>query len=103
YAIKVLNGLTNVTNSGTITGSIDLGATPGTLVNAAGGTLNTGVVYNVGENSLHNHGTLSIGLGSVADTTVLNGRLNQYEGGRTVVTIDAANAQATNDRLVVNG
>ncbi|MGE4369626.1 MAG: autotransporter domain-containing protein [Burkholderiaceae bacterium] len=103
YAIKVVDGLTNVTNNGTITGSIDLGATPGTVTNAAEGVMNKGPVYSVGGNSLNNYGTLNIGLAETVGTTTLDGRLNQYEGGRTVFTIDAANALAPHDTLVVNG
>jgi hypothetical protein len=102
YAMMAGVGVTNVTNSGTITGSVDLGSTPGTFINQNGGTLNQGAVYIVGNNSLHNYGTINIGDEDSVGTTNLNGRLVQYDTGRLVVTFDALGEQ-TNDRLIVDG
>ena len=102
YAIMTDYGVTNIDNYGTITGSVDLGSTPGTFTNESSGTLNKGAVYKVGNNSLHNYGTINIGQADSVGTTNLEGRLVQYESGRTVVTFDAL-ADQTHDRLIVDG
>jgi len=102
YAIMAGVGKTNVTNSGTVTGSVDLGSDPGTFTNESGGVLNKGAVYKVGNNSLHNYGTINIGDEDSVGTTNLEGRLVQYEGGRFMVTLDALGEQ-TSDRLIVDG
>jgi hypothetical protein len=102
YAIMAGVGKTNVTNSGTVTGSVDLGSDPGTFTNESGGVLNKGAVYKVGNNSLHNHGTINIGDEDSVGTTNLEGRIVQYDSGRMVVTFDSLGEQ-TNDRLIVDG
>ncbi len=102
YAIMTDGGITNVYNYGTITGSVDLGSTPGTFTNEQGGVLNKGAVYKVGNNSLHNYGTINIGDESSLGTTNLQGRFVQHEGGRLIVTFDALNEQST-DQLIVDG
>jgi uncharacterized protein with beta-barrel porin domain len=102
YAIRTDFGTTNVKNEGTVTGSVDLGSTPGTFANESDGVLNKGAVYNVGNNSLHNHGTINIGQEATVETTNLEGRMVQYDSGRTLVTFDVL-GEHTNDRLIVDG
>jgi len=102
YAIMTDYGVTNVDNFGTITGSVDLGSNPGTFNNQSGGVLNKGAVYKVGNNSLHNRGTINIGEEGSAGTTNLEGRIVQYDSGRMLVTFDVLGEQ-TNDRLIVDG
>jgi len=102
YAIRTDNGTTNVTNAGTIIGSVDLGSTPGTFTNESGGVLKKGPVYKVGDNSLHNYGTINIGNEDSVSTTNLEGRIVQYDSGRTLVTFDVLGEQS-NDRLIVDG
>jgi hypothetical protein len=102
YAIMTGVGKTNVTNSGTVTGSVDLGSDPGTFTNESGGVLNKGAVYKVGNNSLHSYGTINIGDEDSVATTNLEGRFVQYDEGRLVVTFDSLGEQA-NDLLIVDG
>tara|TARA_R110000850_G_scaffold276757_2_gene420015 strand:- start:53217 stop:59606 length:6390 start_codon:yes stop_codon:yes gene_type:complete len=104
YAIKTDYGLTNINNSGVITGSVDMGSTPGTFTNNQSGTLEMGNIYRVGNNSLHNYGTLQVGTEQSVATTTLYGTVHQYDSGRLVFTVDAAAASgAKHDKLVVNG
>ena len=90
-----------VNNAGTMTGSKDLGVNS-ELNNLPTGVLNTGALYKVGNNSLHNHGTINIGDEGSVGTTNFEGRIVQYDGGRMVVTFDAL-ADQTHDRLIVDG
>ncbi|QIM49835.1 hypothetical protein G9Q38_11975 [Pusillimonas sp. DMV24BSW_D] len=103
YAIKTDHGLTNINNSGVITGSVDMGSTPGTFTNKHTGTLEMGNIYRVGNNSLHNYGTLQVGTEQSVSTTTLYGTMHQYEGGRLVFTVDAAASGAKHDKLIVDG
>ena len=57
-AILANSGITNLTNSGTITGSINLGATPGSITNNAGGVLDPGATLVA--NTLTNNGTINL-------------------------------------------
>src|SRR5690606_29668175 len=103
YAIQADYGVTNVDNSGAITGSIDLGSTPGNVTNKATGILNAGASYRIDGSSLDNYGVLNVGLIDTVGTTTIDGRLNQYDSGRTVITVDAANVGATHDALAIKG
>ncbi|MBC7204141.1 MAG: autotransporter domain-containing protein, partial [Pusillimonas sp.] len=103
YGIKTDYGITNINNFGLIQGSVDMGSTPGTLTNNQSGTLEMGNIYRVGNNSLHNYGTLQVGTEQSVSTTTLYGTMHQYEGGRLVFTVDAAASGAKHDKLIVNG
>ncbi|RII82041.1 autotransporter outer membrane beta-barrel domain-containing protein [Neopusillimonas maritima] len=103
YGIKTDYGITNINNFGLIQGSVDMGSTPGTLTNNQSGTLEMGSIYRVGNNSLHNYGTLQVGTEQSVSTTTLYGTMHQYEGGRLVFTVDAASSGDKHDKLVVDG
>ncbi len=103
YAIRADHGITDVSNHGTITGSVDLGSTPGTFTNESDGVIHKGSVFHVGSSSLENHGTLHVGLGDTVGVTQFTGTFNQHEGGRTVFTVDALADDGTHDRLLVDG
>ena len=114
-AIYGTGGWTNVVNSGTITGNLDLdngggGGCTGascptvgsTFKNQAGGTLNTGAVVRLGAaGSLTNAGTLNIGGTGRIATTAVAGNLAQTATGRLVV--DTDHHAGTADRLDVQG
>ena len=93
-------GYTNVVNNGTISGSVNLGSTPGEFTN--NGTFNAGQTVVVANNSLHNYGTLSIGGQGSISNTQMQGRLVQYDSGKLIVTVDSAKA-IKNDYLIING
>jgi hypothetical protein len=91
-------GLTNVTNDGTITGSIRLGTTPGTVANA--GTLDTGSM--IVASSLTNAGKINVfGPGTIG-TTSLSGSYIQTGGGTLQVDVDSLATQPA-DLLQVGG
>ncbi|MGE4338698.1 MAG: beta strand repeat-containing protein, partial [Pigmentiphaga sp.] len=100
-AILADYGVTDVENHGTVTGSIDLGSTPGTVVNAASGVMHAGNSLRLAGSSLHNHGTLHIAGEASVGSTRLEGDLLQHPGGRLVFTVDPA-GQGT-DHLQVTG
>ena len=93
-------GYTNVLNSGTISGSVNLGATPGEFTNT--GTFNAGQTVVVANNSLHNYGVFSIGGQGSVSITQMQGRLVQYDSGKLIVTVDSAKAMKS-DYLTING
>lgn len=101
YAIMTDYGVTNVDNSGTITGSVSLGLTPGIYINQKSGIINAGRIYQVGNNSLHNYGTFNVGHEATVSTTRVQGRFVQHDTGRLVVTIDSSGQGS--DRLIVDG
>ena len=72
-------GLTDVSNTGTITGSINLGSTPGTITNNSGGQLNTGPTVVV--STLSNSGMVNVYGPNTIGTTDLTGAFTQTSGG----------------------
>jgi hypothetical protein len=92
-AIWANDGVTNVSNSGTITGNINLGATPGTITNNDGGTLQLG--SSTTASSLTNNGTVFVQGG----TTALNGNFTQ--GSTGIYSYDYA--AGVNHTLAVSG
>jgi len=84
-AIVARDGLTDVTNHGTITGSVDLGATPGDFHNY--GTFNAGPVVIVAKGTLNNYGTMVVG---EAGSTVISGGLRQDPAGKLLVQVPGA-------------
>ncbi|NCA71993.1 MAG: autotransporter outer membrane beta-barrel domain-containing protein, partial [Sphingobacteriia bacterium] len=122
WAISTESGIFNLTNNGTITGAIDLGAgtgqqsqisttsyagQPGAIGNY--GTINSG--YLIGTTSLFDYGRLSIyGDGRIGTTSVTQSypspapalRYNQLGSGVLAVDIDALSTQ-TADLLWVDG
>ena len=97
-AITTDYGLTNVNNAGTITGSINLGSTPGTIVNT--GLLNTGPTLVA--SLLTNNGIINVAGGGVIGTTALTGNLAQDSGGVLGVDVNSLTAQKA-DLLTVSG
>jgi hypothetical protein len=95
-AITANYGLTNVSNAGTITGSINLGSTPGIITNT--GLLNTGPT--VVASTLTNAGTMNVAGAGTVGTTNLTG--NFMGGGTLAVDINSLAAQKT-DLLTVSG
>ena len=90
-AIQTSDGYTNLVNDGTITGSVDLGATPGTIAN--NGTMNLGstVVTSVG--TFTNNGTISVFGDGRIGTTHLSGSKKDTTAGIYNVDIDALQSQ----------
>jgi hypothetical protein len=97
-AILTDSGYTNVTNAGTITGSIDLGGGDGTITN--NGVLNTGA--NVTTSLLTNNATLAVGGDGAIGSTTVYGNYTQTSTGRLLIDVDATNQQRT-DVLAVTG
>jgi uncharacterized protein YhjY with autotransporter beta-barrel domain len=100
-AITTGYGLTDVNNSGTITGNIELGSTPGTITNNAGGVLNTGAT--IVASSLTNAGTLNVGGTTAVGTTSLTGNYNQTSGGVLGVVINSLASSRQASMLTVSG
>jgi uncharacterized protein with beta-barrel porin domain len=84
-----------------MSGSVNLGSTPGEFTNT--GTFNAGQTVIVANNSLHNHGTFSIGGQASVSRTQMQGRYVQYDPGQLIVTVDSATKAAKNDFLAING
>lgn len=87
-AIYAIDGLTNVSNAGTITGSVVLGdsndpANMGSFTNALGATFNAGSIVVVSDNSLHNAGSLV-----VTRPTQITGSLKQSTTGELRLVFD---------------
>lgn len=97
-AILTNDGYTSVTNNGTITGSIDLGSTPGPIAN--NGVLNAGAA--VTTSVLTNAGTVNVGGSGAIGTTSLNGDFVQTSAGRLVADINVLAPQQA-DLLNVSG
>ncbi len=96
-AILANSSITNVSNAGTLAGSVDLGATPGGISNT--GTFNTG--SSIVASSLTNQGRLNIaGLGTVGSTQ-LSSNLTQAASGSIGIDIDSQ--AGTNDILNIAG
>ena len=93
-AIVTGSGLTALSNAGSITGSIDLGATPGNITNT--GTLNTGST--IAANTLTSTGRievagpLTIGTTSIGTATAY-ANLTQNQGGVLAIDIDSTAGQ----------
>jgi hypothetical protein len=89
-------GYANVTNNGTVTGSVYLNG--GTMSNAE--TYNTGPVM---QGNLGNSGTVNLGIPGARppQTTVVTGEFTQTGTGSLVVTIDSINK--ANSQLQVDG
>ena len=85
-AITTDYGITNISNSGTITGNILLGRTPGSVTNNAGGTLVLG--SQVTAASLQNSGTIRLQPG----TTTLTGNFAQSGTGQLTFAFDGVNS-----------
>ncbi|MFO0017620.1 MAG: autotransporter domain-containing protein [Synechococcaceae cyanobacterium] len=103
-AILANSGTTNVTieSGGTVTGSVDLGATPGDMTTDSGGTFNAGPTLVVASNTFTNAGNLFVaGPGRIGATTITGG-FAQAATGVMGVDINALAPQA-NDQLVVKG
>ncbi|MCC2112072.1 MAG: hypothetical protein KDJ16_08575, partial [Hyphomicrobiales bacterium] len=91
-----------IQNSGTITGSVDLGAGTNSFDNMAGGLFNAGPNVDLGAgNDLTNSGTVAPGSMGAVQTTALTGDYIQTAPGRFAVDVDGAGA--TNDRLNITG
>lgn len=101
-AIFANYGYTNVTiyQGGLVSGSVDLGSTPGDLNNY--GTFNAGPIVIVGNNSLHNYGLMRIGELRTVSRTDMKGRFVQHSKGRLEVTVDSL-AEAKADYVAVKG
>ena len=75
-AIQANSGYTNVTieSGGTVTGSVDLGSTPGDMTTDSGGTFNAGSTVVVAASTFTNAGTLfPFGPGRIGTTTLSGG------------------------------
>jgi uncharacterized protein with beta-barrel porin domain len=90
-AITTSYGLTDVYNSGVITGDILLGSNPGAITNNQGGVLNTGPT--IVASSLTNSGTLNVGGAQAVGTTSLTGNYTQTSGGVLGVIINSLASQ----------
>jgi uncharacterized protein with beta-barrel porin domain len=105
YAILAENGAANnthLTNTGTITGDIDLGPKSTSVVNnLAGGVIDTPTKLNVGGGTVNNAGTLEVGGARTVGNTVLTGNLVQSPTGTLNVEIDPANKRS--DLLNITG
>lgn len=99
-AILANYGITNVTNNGTLSGSVNLGSTPGELTN--NGTFNAGPTVVVSQNSLHNHGLMRVGALETISRTDLKGRFVQHDTGTLDLSIDST-AAIKSDYLRVLG
>ncbi|MBS7532506.1 autotransporter outer membrane beta-barrel domain-containing protein [Ancylobacter sonchi] len=98
WAIVGSDGYTSVTNYGTVTGGINLGASFGIVTNY--GLLNTGTQMNLA--SLVNDGTVNVaGKGAVGTTQVV-GSYTQGASGTLAADIDALAVQQA-DLLTVDG
>ncbi|WP_202910832.1 hypothetical protein, partial [Teichococcus vastitatis] len=115
-AITNAVGYTHVENSGTIIGQVLMsyragqGACDGsgtgcptvTLVNRAGGTVDTGAVMDLGaQGSIENHGRIHVGGPGRIATTTVTGALTQAAGGSLV--IDSNHRSGESDQLNVQG
>jgi uncharacterized protein with beta-barrel porin domain len=95
-------GNETVSNFGTVTGNVSLGAGANAFNNKLGASFNTGAMVALGsENTLNNAGTLSPGGAHRVMTTDITGNLVQASAGKFVTDLDFLNAQA--DRLNVSG
>ena len=103
-AISANSGYTNVAiaSGGTITGSIDLGSTPGDIITNFGGTLNAGSSLVVATNTFSNAGNLFVSGPGQIGTTTITGGFAQAATGVMGVDINALAPQAS-DQLVVKG
>jgi uncharacterized protein with beta-barrel porin domain len=96
-------GVTNVDNSGTITGSINLWLGYGTITNNAGGVLNAGLtLYAPNNGGVINSGILNIWGPGVIGTTNVTGNFTQQSTGKLGVDINALAGQRA-DLLAVSG
>ena len=102
-AVRFVDGANNIlTNHGTVTGSVYLGAGTNAFHNKAGGTFNPGAnVYLGSGNTLTNEGTLSPGGAGIVQTTALAGNLVQT--GNLLVDLDLKAKGAGADRVVLEG
>ena len=103
-AIQANSGYTNVTigSGGTVTGSVDLGSTPGDMTTNSGGTFAAGTTVVVAANTFTNSGNLfPFGSGRIGTTTI-SGGFAQTASGVMGVDINSLAPQAS-DRLIVNG
>jgi hypothetical protein len=91
-----------LSNHGTLTGNVDLGAGSNAISNLAGATFNSLANIMIGAGrSFTNDGTLSPGGVGVAQTTLLTGNLQQNAGG--TYNVDLSLAGRSSDRLDVTG
>jgi len=101
-AVLGTTGNETVSNSGTVTGLVDLGAGSNAFSNMAGGTFNTGASVRLGPGStLTNAGMLSPGGAGVIQTTALTGNLVQTGTGRLALDLNMATGAA--DRIDITG
>ena len=100
-------GNETVTNHGTVTGSVDLGAGVDAFNNELGATLNSGAAINLGVGDLFtNSGTISPGGIDNIFTTMLTGDLLQTETGAIildVLSLGEGEIESEIDRLFVTG
>lgn len=102
FAIVGGTGNESVSNRGTVTGSVTLGAGTNEFTNAVGGVFNAGPAVDLGAgNMLANSGTLSPGGQGTPQTTALTGNLTQSGSG--VSAFDLSLARLASDRLDVAG
>ncbi len=95
-------GMTNVSNSGTITGSINLWMLPGTITNNAGGVLNTGPTLVTA--GLFNNGILNVGgARSIATTALTGGGISQSTTGTLAIDINSLAVQKADLLTVTSG
>jgi len=103
-AIWADSGYMNVTieSGGTVTGSVNLGSTPGDITTNSGGTFNSGSDVAVAVTTFTNAGNLfPFGSGRIGTTTITGG-FAQTASGVLGVDINSL-APQTSDQLIVNG
>ena len=101
-AIIANSGITNVTNNGTLTGAVVLGASSasaGDMTN--NGTWNSGTVTSVVA-ALMNNGLINVGGAGTIGSSTLVGDFTQTPNGRLAVDVNSLANQLA-DRLIING
>jgi hypothetical protein len=90
-AIQANSGYTNVTinSGGTVTGSVDLGGTPGDITTNSGGTFNAGSTVVVAANTFTNAGNLFPAGNTRIGTTTISGGFAQTASGVMGVDINS--------------
>ncbi len=102
WAIIAGTGDDSVTNTGIVTGDVDLGTGTNPFINAATGQLRSGDVLNVGPGNLvTNNGIIAPGGANTLQTTGVVGDLNQTGTGH--YNVDLNTATGASDLLTVSG
>ena len=101
-AIRGGAGHEAISNSGTVTGSVDLGGGSNSFINATGARFNMGSIVNRGAaNALTNSRTMSPGGDRNGASVMVTGNLVQAAGGILLVDVDPSGGIA--DRVNVSG